>query len=401
MFPASTPSGKTKGPKQRGRKSTRGRKKASLPRGAAASAKQEEEEMMDEMDDDASSKIEAVLNFDDDDNATEKDVESRAMSVQDDIEEVKPSTSQTPAKNNKRKSENGDNGATAAKVSAPATPTPPPAVVPPTPSLPPRKNPNSMIDWKSLVPRWHGKQAEWQKFGAKILSEFHSVRNKSFAQIFYQPVDPIKLKIFDYLDIIKNPMDIQTMKKKFEYKQYAEPEEFVQDMNLMVNNCCTYNPKGSSVYQNALDTKAYFDMRWAMAPIPGAAAEIQQPLVVNVDQMEEEKITSYLSAVKAEEKKCAEKLEQLRSMSESLYSITMQRREAKLSGNSGPILMDSQINQLDRLGITIKPIAPIMMAPSEMISPAVSAVSIRSSGRAPVPKIIDDIGPSPIKARKM
>uniref|UniRef100_A0A8R1DVR4 Bromo domain-containing protein n=1 Tax=Caenorhabditis japonica TaxID=281687 RepID=A0A8R1DVR4_CAEJA len=391
MFPASTPNGKTKTPKQRGRKSTRGRKKGSMTRGAVAKI----EEMMEDNGDDESSKVDSI-NFDDEDDVTEKDVESRAESVQPEPEpEPKASTSQpTPAK--KRKLENCDNGVAVkvgAKVASPAPP------LTPVPALPPRKNPNTLIDWKSLIPRYHGKQAEWQKFCSKLLTEIHSVRNKGFAQVFYQPVDPIKLKIFDYLDVITNPMDLHTIKKKLDFKQYAEPEEFEHDMNLMVNNCCAYNPKGSVVHQNALDMKSFFDSRWKLCPRPGsdpiiAETYINQNLVVNTDLVEDEKINSYIAAVKAEEKKCAQKLELLRSMNEDLYKIAVQRRDAKLAGNSAPNLEANHLAQLDKLGITIK---PTQIVP-ELISPA---LSVRSSSRAPVPKIIDDIGPSPIKSRKI
>uniref|UniRef100_A0A1I7U100 Bromo domain-containing protein n=1 Tax=Caenorhabditis tropicalis TaxID=1561998 RepID=A0A1I7U100_9PELO len=385
MFNVGTPNGKTKAAKQRGRKSARGRKKAAPSR---ASFK---EESIDDQDD-AASKVDSIHFDDDDDTITEKDV-SRAPSIQPEAEEPKPTTSQPPAK--KRKVENGDNGVvTKEAVSTPA----PVAAAPPAPT--PRKNPNTMIDWKSLVPRWHGKQAEWQKFCSRLLTEIHSVKNKGFAQVFYLPVDPIKLKIYDYLDIIKNPMDLQTIKKKLDHKQYAEPEEFVADFNLMINNCCTYNPKGSAVHQNALDLKALFEERWKLFPRPGvdpivSDSYINQSLVVNTDLIEEERINSYLSAVRAEEKKCAEKLEQLRNMSESLYTITMQRRDAKLAGSIAPVLANHQLNQLEKLGISIRN-TPLMVP--ELISPA---LSIRSSTRAPVPKIIDDIGPSPIKARKI
>ncbi|CAI2356451.1 unnamed protein product [Caenorhabditis sp. 36 PRJEB53466] len=394
MFPASTPNGKMKGPKPRGRKSTRGRKKAVVPRGHAIP----KEEIVDDIADDASSKVESI-NFDDDedDAATEKDVESRAESIQPpEIPEPKPSTSQPVApKSAKRKAENGDNGV-AVKVAAPSAPATPAA-----PPAQPRKNPNTMIDWKNLPARYHGKQTEWQKFCSKLLTEIHSVRNKGFAQVFYQPVDPIKLKIFDYLDVITNPMDLQTIKKKLDNKQYIEPEEFEADMNLMINNCCTYNPKGSAVHQNALDMKTFFDVRWKMCPRPGADTTLAegymtQTLVVNTDLVEDEKINQYINAVKAEEKKCAEKLELLRSMNEGLYGIAMQRREAKLAGSTAPTLGTSHLTQLDKLGITIKPTTPMIVP--ELISPA---LSVRSSSRAPVPKIIDDIGPSPIKQRKI
>ncbi|EFO89711.1 CRE-BET-2 protein [Caenorhabditis remanei] len=392
IFSAPDATGKTpKAAKTRGRKSLRGRRKVGVPRASTASFK---EESMDEQDE-AEVKEEAVpVEEEVEEAAPEKTPKSRSVSLQPEIEEVKPSSSQPPAK--KRKVENGT------VPVEDATPAPPPAVpeVEAPPKVPRLKNPNSMIDWKHLPPRWIGKQSEWQKFCVKLLNEMHSVKNKSFAQVFYVPVDPVKLKIVDYLEVIKEPMDLQTIKKKLDYKQYTSGEEFERDMNLMIDNCCTYNPAGSAVHQNALDLKALFESRWKLFPRPGvdpivSDSYIRQNLVVNTDLIEDERINSYINAVKIEEKKCAEKLEQLRTMGEGLYSIALKRREAKLAGQIAPALETTQISELEKLGVSIKN-APISIP--ELISPA---LSVRSSSRAPVPKIIDDIGPSPIKARKI
>ncbi|CAO4384242.1 unnamed protein product [Caenorhabditis nigoni] len=412
MFPRAGGPGKPpKTPSKRGRKSTRGRKKGMPPRSATSY----KDESVDDYDDGKTDSF----NYDEDEEEelsitpVKASAKNTSVSVQPvEVEEVKPVLASPPAK--KRKAENGE-VATPAKVAAPApapTPAPPspvvaspapaPAAAPATPATPapPRKNPNSVINWKHLPPRWTGKQAEWQKFCVRLLNEMHSLKNKSFAQVFYVPVDPIKLKIADYLDVVKKPMDLQTMKKKLDHKQYAEPEEFVADMNLMIDNCCLYNPKGSSVYQNALDLKALFEQRWKLFPSPGvdpivSDSYIHQNLIVNTDYIEDERINGYLSAVREEEKKCAEKLEKLRSMSDGLYNIKVQRRDARLAGNTAPMLEPNQMAELEQLGISIKNTAVLV---PELISPA---TSVRSSARAPVPKIIDDIGPSPTKARKI
>jgi len=42
------------------------------------------------------------------------------------------------------------------------------------------------------------------------------------AWIFHEPVDPKKLNIPDYLDIIKEPMDFGTVKTKLNNNQYVK-----------------------------------------------------------------------------------------------------------------------------------------------------------------------------------
>lgn len=52
----------------------------------------------------------------------------------------------------------------------------------------------------------------------------------------------------DYYDIIKTPMDLSTIKKKFDAKQYATPQEFRDDIILMCENCFLYNPPDQHVH---------------------------------------------------------------------------------------------------------------------------------------------------------
>ncbi|XP_032896547.1 CREB-binding protein isoform X4 [Amblyraja radiata] len=66
---------------------------------------------------------------------------------------------------------------------------------------------------------------------------------------FRQPVDPSLLGIPDYFDIVKNPMDLSTIKRKLDTGQYQEPWQYVEDVWLMFNNAWLYNRKTSRVYK--------------------------------------------------------------------------------------------------------------------------------------------------------
>ena len=66
---------------------------------------------------------------------------------------------------------------------------------------------------------------------------------------FRYPVDPQALGIPDYFEIIKNPMDLTTIKKKLDEGTYKEPWEFVDDVWQMFENAWTYNRKQSRVYK--------------------------------------------------------------------------------------------------------------------------------------------------------
>ncbi|KAA0712353.1 CREB-binding protein [Triplophysa tibetana] len=66
---------------------------------------------------------------------------------------------------------------------------------------------------------------------------------------FRQPVDPLLLGIPDYFDIVKNPIDLSTIKRKLDTGQYQEPWQYVEDVWLMFNNAWLYNRKTSRVYK--------------------------------------------------------------------------------------------------------------------------------------------------------
>ncbi|KAM9392722.1 LOW QUALITY PROTEIN: CREB binding protein b [Pholidichthys leucotaenia] len=66
---------------------------------------------------------------------------------------------------------------------------------------------------------------------------------------FRQPVDPMLLGIPDYFEIVKNPIDLSTIKRKLDTGQYQEPWQYVDDVWLMFNNAWLYNRKTSRVYK--------------------------------------------------------------------------------------------------------------------------------------------------------
>lgn len=68
-----------------------------------------------------------------------------------------------------------------------------------------------------------------------------------FSWPFQQPVDAKKLNLPDYHKIIKQPMDLGTVKKRLESNYYWTADEAVQDLNTMFSNCYVYNKPGEDV----------------------------------------------------------------------------------------------------------------------------------------------------------
>ncbi|XP_019161639.1 PREDICTED: transcription factor GTE8-like isoform X2 [Ipomoea nil] len=79
---------------------------------------------------------------------------------------------------------------------------------------------------------------------------------------FNQPVDIVKLNIPDYFTIIKQPMDLGTVKKNLTSGQYSSPLDFAADVRLTFSNAMTYNPPGNIVHTLADTLSKFFEVRW-------------------------------------------------------------------------------------------------------------------------------------------
>ncbi|KAM7471497.1 hypothetical protein LguiA_009680 [Lonicera macranthoides] len=80
--------------------------------------------------------------------------------------------------------------------------------------------------------------------------------------VFNTPVDVVKLKIPDYYDVIKHPMDLGTVKTKLSSGEYSNPLTFAADVRLTFSNAMTYNPPGHDVYMMAEMLGKYFETGW-------------------------------------------------------------------------------------------------------------------------------------------
>lgn len=65
---------------------------------------------------------------------------------------------------------------------------------------------------------------------------------------FKEPVEPAEDGVPDYLDKVKRPMDLNTIKAKMDRKGYADEEEFLTDVRQIFENCFTYWKKGDPMW---------------------------------------------------------------------------------------------------------------------------------------------------------
>ena len=85
---------------------------------------------------------------------------------------------------------------------------------------------------------------QWEKAAQRLLTTLQ--RNQK-AYIFAHPVNYEELRIPDYPNIVKNPMDFHTIKTKLKEHKYARIQDFMDDMELVFYNCRLYNGTESDV----------------------------------------------------------------------------------------------------------------------------------------------------------
>jgi E1A/CREB-binding protein len=83
----------------------------------------------------------------------------------------------------------------------------------------------------------------------KLMPTFDRMYREPEAIPFQIPVNPVELNLPDYFTIIKKPMDLSTIKSKLDEGKYNNPQEYVDDVWLMLNNAWMYNKKTSKVYK--------------------------------------------------------------------------------------------------------------------------------------------------------
>merc|ERR1719430_561836 len=82
-----------------------------------------------------------------------------------------------------------------------------------------------------------------------IRKTFKAIQNNRNSQPFKEPVNPnVNPK---YYEIVKEPMDLQTIEGRVNYNQYNCLAEFIGDITRIFENCRYFNPQGTGVAKAA------------------------------------------------------------------------------------------------------------------------------------------------------
>lgn len=103
---------------------------------------------------------------------------------------------------------------------------------------------------------------------ASLLEKMKNLKKTKNSGWFIKPVDYVALNIPNYPNIVKTPMDLGTMERKLKESQYATVQDFVNDFELIVNNCRTFNGDQHQVTTAAMSMEAYFRRMIESVPSP-------------------------------------------------------------------------------------------------------------------------------------
>ncbi|KAG5365547.1 Bromodomain-containing factor 2 [Yarrowia sp. C11] len=104
-------------------------------------------------------------------------------------------------------------------------------------------------------------------------SSLKAVKRLKDAAPFIHPVDPVKLNIPTYFEVIKYPMDLGTMEKKLNNGEYGTKEDMIADVQKIVDNCLTFN--GADSFISSMAKSLFTSFERHMFNFPSADAPVE------------------------------------------------------------------------------------------------------------------------------
>ncbi|KAL4909068.1 Bromodomain-containing protein [Aspergillus multicolor] len=99
-----------------------------------------------------------------------------------------------------------------------------------------------------------------------ILKAIQSLKRMQDSRFFKEPVDPIKMAIPTYHDIIKEPMDLGTIERKLKNNEYSSCQRVMNDFDLMVRNAHVFNGPEHIVSIEGKRLQSFFEKQMLNLP---------------------------------------------------------------------------------------------------------------------------------------
>lgn len=106
------------------------------------------------------------------------------------------------------------------------------------------------------------------KFIGKFVDELHKPPMSAYAWVFFTKPTMDMDFAPSYYALIKKPISLKEIKERLNRNEYEDIESAKEDMELMLNNCFTFNENGSDVWSMGMEVKKAWDLRLAKMPQP-------------------------------------------------------------------------------------------------------------------------------------
>ncbi|KAG0294739.1 hypothetical protein BGZ98_001650, partial [Dissophora globulifera] len=198
---------------------------------------------------------------------------------------------------------------------------------------------------RARVGRW--KTDPQLKFCHNILREFSKKQHAEFMFPFMEPVDYVKLQIPEYPRIISHPMDLGTIRAKLESDQYDNADEFRQDVDLVINNCFTFNPVGTPVRDMGVRMQTLFNRKWIGLPPPPTPTPSPSPppaddVTVDSDSDVSEEEEDEEDEEESSDDQIAEMERYLKTLSAELETMKATKKKGKVEKKVPPKVMPQE-----------------------------------------------------------
>ncbi|XP_013774474.2 bromodomain-containing protein 3-like isoform X3 [Limulus polyphemus] len=260
----------------------------------------------------------------------------------------------------------------------------------------PIKRPSKDLpDVQNITKPRKGKLSEQMKYCSTILKEIFAKKHAGYAWPFYKPVDAELLGLHDYHKVIKQPMDLGTVKQKLDTREYKTPDEFAGDVRLIFTNCYKYNPADHDVVAMAKKLQEVFEIMYAKMPDEPASSE---PLSVCQTEKVEGNTSSTGNTSSAysgsenddsedeRQRKIKQLQEQLRAITEQMSLLAAEsRRKAKKKRKKRKKEKEEPVKEI-KPDVETLPLEPPVTQPST-IPPVNNTVPPPSAKETHPPKI--------------
>jgi len=129
----------------------------------------------------------------------------------------------------------------------------------------------------------------------EIRELFNKVKKHKYSYIFMQPIEEIIDSYPQYLDICKKPIDLNKIERKIYDNYYKNIEDLKEDIDLMFNNCKTFNANsGSWILKCCLGLEEFFNNNYkkSLLKIEKYKEKIAQIYVQKSTKFREESVYS-------------------------------------------------------------------------------------------------------------